>query len=1120
MNIETKYQKLEPIEHILKKPGMYIGGIIEILASMWIIDDEKEANIKIIEKDIRYTPGLFKIFDEIIVNAYDQTIEDETTNQIKVNIDQKNNTISVHNNGKGIDVVIHPKENIYVPELIFSQLLTSTHFDENKILKTGGTFGYGAKLTAIFSESFEINIGDSINHKSFYQKYTNNLSQKTKPKIKPYAKKDGYVRITFKPDLKYFKLTEINNDFIKLMEKRVYDLAMLAGKKVKTYLNDKLINVHDLNAYMNMYTDAPKIFDNCDPVESQNRWKIGFTKSDNGFKCVSFVNGINTWNNGKHVDYIMSKVLKSIKEKIEKKYKNINIKDHFIKDNMFIFINTIIENPAFNSQTKDELITPYNMFGSVCNISEKTIKKLYELLDIDAIVKRMESNILTKITTVAHKIKNVPKLYDAFWAGTKKSNLCTLILTEGDSAKTMAISGLSSLNDPKKNIKGNDFYGVFPLKGKLLNVREATKKKIAENEEFVNLQKIIGLQINKEYTEENINELRYGKIILMMDADVDGSHIKGLFINMIDYFWPSLMKIDNFLNIFITPMIKATKGNDVIEFFSTSSYNKWKSNNQNSNYQIKYYKGLGTNTNDESKAYFKRLDKYLIDVQWDKCASDAVSLAFDKSMADDRKQWLKKYDPDKVIDYSKNKNITYSDFIYKELIHFSYYDNERSIPSLVDGLKPSQRKVLFCAFKKKLTMDIKVAQFVGYVSEHASYHHGEASLAKTIVNMAQKFVGSNNINLLVPSGQFGTRLMGGKDAASPRYIYTRIDDITRLIFDQRDDMLLHYLNDDGYMIEPSYYVPIIPMILVNGAEGIGTGYNTYIPNFNPLDIIEILLDKLNKLDVLKRTNASTNYNASKKNTINQIHPWYIDYTGNIKKIHNDLYETIGKYNLDASSYTLRITELPIGTWTENYKMLLEDDKLKNIVSKIKNNSDESTIDFIIKLKYIPEESEIIKIFQLNTNINLGHMYLHDKNNNLKKYDKAMDIINDFFDIRLEYYVKRKNNMLKLLEDEIANLINKLKFIKYVISDPNVFKTNKEIIIDQMIKKKIIDKKDESQYDMYFRLPFQSFTKEKVAELQILIDKKQSEYENIKKETIENMWKKDLFKLKDYLINIV
>ena len=148
------------------------------------------------------------------------------------------------------------------------------------------------------------------------------------------------------------------------------------------------------------------------------------------------------------------------------------------------------------------------------------------------------------------------------------------------------------------------------------------------------------------------------------------------------------------------------------------------------------------------------------------------------------------------------KRLSYEDFINKELIHFSIADNLRSIPSVVDGLKPGQRKILFACFKRKLKSEIKVAQLSGYVAEHSAYHHGEMSLCQTIINMAQEYVGSNNLNLLMPLGQFGTRLMGGKEAASPRYVFTNLSSLTRVIINEQDDQLLSYIEEEGLSIEP------------------------------------------------------------------------------------------------------------------------------------------------------------------------------------------------------------------------------------------------------------------------------------------------------------------------------
>ena len=1114
-----KYKKLTQIEHILLKSGMYVGSKDHEVKNMWILE-----NSRIIQKVITYIPALYKIFDEVMVNAYDQTVEDDTLTTIKVEIQEKNNEISIFNDGKGIPIVIHEKENIYIPELIFSTLLTSSHFEETSTRITGGTYGIGIKVTAIFSSYFKVEVGDPINKKKFVQTYINNLSKKSKPIITDYQKSHGYVKITFQPDLEFFKLKELSVDIISLFKRRVYDISALTRKNVKIYLNEEKVNVKNFYDYVSLFElgegksleEVSKIKIQCSEQSikfKENRWEIIITPSDGEFSQMSFVNSINTINGGKHVDYILNKLVKEIKNKIKNKYKFYNIKDSFIKDQFYLFLSAIIENPEFSSQTKEELITQSEKFGSSCEIKENIINKIYVQLNFDEKIKQQISASQNKeLENIQIKkksdIKAINKLHDANYAGTKRSNQCTLILTEGDSAKTMAITGISAI----PNIKANDYYGIFPLRGKLLNVREATHKQIIHNEEFKNIKLILGLEMGKEYNESNISELRYSGVILFFDADVDGSHIKGLFINMIEYYWPSLLHINGFIKIFITPMIKATKKNETIAFYTFGDFENWKKKKMIDSlqshglgsWQIKYYKGLGTSTISEAKEYFKNLDKNTLLLNWlsDK-DDDAINLAFAKDQADERKLWLQNYNRNTTIDYT-NPNITYSEFIHKELIHFSNYDNIRSIPNIMDGLKPAQRKVLYSAFKKKLTSDIKVAQFVGYISEHTSYHHGENSLAKTIVAMAQNFTGSNNINLLVPNGQFGTRLMGGKDASSPRYIYTHLNDITRYIFHEDDDDLLTYLNDDGFQIEPEFYVPIIPMILVNGTEGIGTGYSTYVPRYDPLDIINNLIDKING-----------------KNFKEMI-PWYNLFAGKIEKLDKNIFYSAGKYLLENNQLT--ITELPLFYWTENFKELLDDMVVNNLISNYKNNSTESIIHFIIKLKeYIPNVldkdsdgfNSLEKKFGMVDKINLNNMHLHDPNGKIKKFTSTKKILEEFYIIRLDFYGKRKELLLSKLKKQIDIINSKIKFIEMVIGKKiQLLNIPKKDLIKILEEKKLLKLPDEPLFDYLIRMPFYSFTKEKIDELYNELEEKEKLFNNLNNKTKEQLWLEDLYLLRE------
>jgi DNA topoisomerase-2 len=415
------------------------------------------------------------------------------------------------------------------------------------------------------------------------------------------------------------------------------------------------------------------------------------------------------------------------------------------------------------------------------------------------------------------------------------------------------------------------------MKGKILNVRGENIKKIAENKEIAEIKKIVGLEVGKEYKsiEDVHKQLRYSKIIFLCDQDLDGSHIKGLGINLFQAEWPSLYKIPGFIGFMNTPILKARKGAQELLFYNEGEYNNWKENLQTDikTWNIKYYKGLGTSTGKEFKEYFEKKKLVGFESQGDIC-DNTIDMVFNKKRADDRKDWLETYDRNAYLDTNK-QTVSYKEFVDKEFIHFSKYDCDRSIPNIMDGLKISLRKILFSAFKKNLTTEIKVAQFSGYVSEHSGYHHGEASLNAAIVGMAQNFVGSNNINLFIPSGQFGSRLRGGQDSASERYIFTYLNKITRLIFNGQDDNILNYLNDDGQIVEPIFYAPIIPMVLVNGSKGIGTGFSTDIMCYNPMEIILYLQNKLANLQL---------QNNQEENKVFEFKPYYEGFQGTIEMI--------------------------------------------------------------------------------------------------------------------------------------------------------------------------------------------------------------------------------------------
>lgn len=1031
------YSAMEHKQHILEVPDTYIGSTEPtVLENVWICNSD---NV-FVNKDIEMSPGFYNIFNEILTNAADQcprtreyAKKDKTvqiTTTIKVTVDEETGIISVYNDGDGIPVKEHEEKKIMIPELIFGQLLTSSNYDKSKKKTWGGKNGYGAKICNIYSSRFEVETVDHRRGKKFKQVWEDNMSDPKKKANVTSFKGKAYTKITFLPDYARFGMPNgLKGDVVDMIRKRVYDIAGCTPRTVSVYFDGSKLSVKDFPQYVEKYIGKQK--DTKRVYEKPNEfWEVvACASSDGNHQQVSIVNGICTINGGKHVDYISNSICRDLVKKVNGKSKTGGIKASHVKNNVWVFINSLIVNPTFSSQTKEALTTSVANFGSKCDLSEDFIKKLAktEIVERAKLLKSVhDKSGLSKTDGKKTKtVRGIPKLDDANWAGSSKSNQCTLILTEGDSAKALVTSAIGVI--------GRDKYGVFPLRGKLLNVRDASDKQITGNAEIQNLKKILGLQ----QSTKSVKELRYGKILILCDQDVDGIHIKGLLMNMFASYWEHFLPED-FLVTMYTPLVKVRRGNKIIKvFYNQQNYEVWKDNQESlSGLTIKYYKGLGTSSKVEAKEYFTNLS--LVHYDWCDDSKSALTLAFDKKLANKRKKWLSFYDKDDVVN-PLNKNVTYKEFVDKELIHFSNYDNHRSIPSFCDGNKPGQRKVLFTCFCKNLTKEVKVAQAASHVSGHSAYHHGEASLEGTITGMAQTFVGSNNINLLFPSGQFGTRLRGGKDCAQSRYIFTRLEKKTKLLYRKEDEPLLKFLVEEGQNIEPEWYLPVLPMVLVNGAHGIGTGFSTHVPCFNPQDIIANLKRMM----------------EDKK--IKPLVPWYRNFKGNVvqKKVKGvKKWFTEGLWTFKSPT-TLEITELPIGVWTDDYHQHLENltvdssekdtrKKNKQCITNYKkcNDHDDENIHLIVTFKrdelaeLKDDAKKLKKLLKLeeSKSCSVSNLHLFDPVGEIVKFNSPEAILRSYYRIRLPFYKKRKEYQIKFLQREIKYLMAKIRFVKGIIEE--------------------------------------------------------------------------------------
>jgi DNA topoisomerase-2 len=1068
-----KVEKLTHVEHVLKRPDSYIGSVDKTNESYWLLNN---TNKNFQKKNISYSPALLKIFDEILVNAIDRnSMHPKNVTQIAVSVDKETGAITIENNGPlgGISVRMNEKEGVWNPELTFGHLLTSTNYDDNQKRIVGGKNGYGAKLTNIYSSQFSIIIKDGEEKKTYTQKWSDNMTICHPPKLTKYSATTSSVSITFTPDWKRFGMKSMDIDIYKIFEKRIWDANICTTPSCKVKFQSEALPKQSFEAYAKMHEGVTDI---CSVTN--DRWSVCIGPSENGLEQVSFVNGICTNKGGTHVDHVASLVGSGIIDEMAKK---IKLKPQQVKNTFKIFVRATLENPTFSSQVKSECTSKVQDFGSKFDPPKNFVKNVLKTGisdELTALSKFKEMKELAKTDGGARKSKitGIPKLDDANKAGTAQSKKCTLIVTEGDSAKTLAVAGLS--------VVGRDLYGVFPLRGKCKNVRDASVAQLTGNQEFNDLKKILGLQQGKEY--KDVSELRYGRLMIMTDADNDGSHIKGLILNMIDYFWPSLLKL-GFVVSMVTPIIKASRGNQIKSFYTDSKFRTWYGNGQ-PGWRIKYYKGLGTSTSKEAREYFKQIEDLTIKFDTDVMSDKSITLAFDKKKADDRKIWLLEStakDPKELeVPYGNVKQLNITDFIHKDLVNFSLADLKRSIAHVCDGLKPSQRKVMYSCFQKNLTAEMKVAQLAAFVAEKSAYHHGEVSLADTIVKLANDYMGSNNINLLEPCGQFGTRLMGGKDASQTRYIFTRLTSEARKLFDPKDDAILNYLDDDGRSIEPDFYMPTLPMILVNGSEGIGTGFSCYVPPFNPKDIRDNITNVLNGKSIQK------------------MKPWFRGFKGKIFEQDDDSWVTQGVWT--TIGRTVKVTELPPGRWTQDYKEHLDTLVEKKIISGFTNNSTTENVDFLIQ-DYNGKDA--VKDLKLQKTFRTSNMHLFHPTKGIHKYQSPELILKDFIELRYEYYKKRKEHLIKVLEAKAQMCDYKSRFVSMVINgDIIVFRRKKQELENQLSG---LFPQISGTYDYLLNIRTVQYTDESVRELLQESKRAKDELVVMRNTSHTSMWENDI-----------
>ncbi len=1027
------YQKLSQYEHVLLRSDMYIGSTHAAPVSTYVADTCSH----IIGQSITLVEGLVRIFIEPLSNAVDNVIRSRELeiNPKYIRVTADSTRITIENDGYAIPIKyyhdshdskdgVEPKT--YIPQLLFGQLLTSSNYDDTEQRYTSGKNGVGVSITNIFSSSFEIECGDPVSGLLYTQNWTNNMTVVSPPHISKYKKKTGYTRVSYVADFARFGVDGYSPSVLTLFRRLVMDCAMLS--KLDTVMfNDEKIPIRSLLEYAKLFEgvihDEMQYVRNDDHIE----YVIG---SSIGTEHVSFVNGIHTTHGGIHVDAVCNAIFRPLAEKLGKRVKTIAPKD--LKPMYTLWVNARVPNPEFTSQNKTRLVAPplpNRIEPLTPHIQSKILKWTTIMAQIDDWVRIKELTTYKKAEKKSNKTFKAIAGYDPANLCKKRSGDCVLIVCEGLSAKTFAVTGITVGIGSKK---GRDYWGIYALRGKMLNTRNASSDQISKNREIVDLIQILNLKFDADYSQDDqFKSLNYGQVLMITDQDTDGFHISGLVMNFFHSLFPTLFYRPGFLASMFTPIMNLYPSSSPPQRFYNLAEAQAALASLPKNTPVKYLKGLGSSNDDDIRQTFgKVVCTYTITSK--ETVTREMEKVFHDKLAEQRKAWLQNFDPSQTFVAT---SAPFEDFLNIEMIKYSMDDCMRNLPNVYDGLKQSQRKILFAFLQKGSEMK-KVSQWAGFVSERTSYHHGEQCLFDTIIKMAQEFPGSNNIPLLAKDGQFGSRLNGGKDAASARYIFAKLAPIVKYIF-RSEDMhagILTFKDDDGTSIEPINYAPIIPMLLVNGSTAIATGWSTNIPSFNPLDLIQVLRARIIKGD----------------DSTHELVPWYRGFKGTIRKESEKRFITRGRIQSAQSSLTRwRIVELPIGTWIDPYKLFLEQMQESKKIKTLANHCTSTDIRFDIETteSLVNEPHET---FKLETALNLGNMVVlgGDQGARIMKMASIHDMLTEFVTYRLSVYNKRKVYQLAALTAQIATLDERIRFVRMVVS--------RELVVSSYNKAQLID----------------------------------------------------------------
>lgn len=1133
----TNFRKKDMRTQMLMRPGMYIGSNKSIERKDYVFNPSTRM---IEERYVSFPPGGLQVFYEVITNSADNIvrsrqkgIEVAPEGHAAIEVYMTGEVVTIRNYGEPIPIVPWVYQDgdeyidkapsgcdtIWVPEVIFATMFSSSNYGDDDESTLAGTNGVGIKCASVYSLYLELIVIDGFRGKKYIQRISDHMGKVELPEITdiPIGTLSS-TTVSYMLDFDFFGIKGYSEEAINLFMSRVASFAFTA--KAPTSFNGELFTNYHIYQYGRMfYGDGVErcavYYYLTNPDEEIRKSKVDgklvptpVTKegvpprvvlpaiellvADTAFnpknKVLSFANSIMTTEGGTHTERTYDMIIPPILDKVnEVKTKEVKAKGRKgklldakkkaaakkkkaveapkkqlrrgdAKNHMSYILSIRVNKPIYTSQTKEKLQMELPAFP----IDDKFIGKILKMNmmeDLESTLKAMKMHILTK--TDGRKIKNI-KLKDGFdanEAGGPDSNKCVLWIVEGKSALAYAVALLSRIPN------GRDWIGIYPVRGKFMNVGKAEPESILNNPEVATLKKLLGLKEGLPYNnEENYNTLRYGKVMTMTDADKDGSHIKGLLFNFFYVLHPTLLEI-GYLVDYRTKYLRASKGKEKKSFFTTSQFEDWKKEHQDlTGWSFEYFKGLGTA--EEKDVVEDSANPVTIQMTTDPDTNIMFDIAFGKSRESQRKEMVRFYKESKKESFYIQQSMTFSTFFNKEFIGYVMESLDRAIPNASDGLKRCHRQILHAKNDKwgvTGSAKYKVAQFAGYIATCVEYQHNEECLSKAVIYMARDYVGANNLRLLLDRGQFGTRMFGGIDHSAPRYIFVSPTKVGLLIFRNDDAPILDYHDDDGIKVEPKAYYPIIPWALVNGFQGVGTAYSTTVLPYNPIEIVDYVLGMLN------------NTFSDNKRQLTPLIPWFKGYKGevilekDVKVVEEDEevllrpddeeeldlnkaeemeeheIESVdkattmvfsgksdrviikGKISKSKKKNVCVVTEIPVGIPIVIYNYTLQ---LMQENKEIKSFIDRSTKD---KVHFeVNMEGPSLNKLRLIRKVRLSNMVMLDEDGMPRRFKNVEEYMEYFFAIRYKKYIERHAWTVSDMEHKLVNLNNRIRFMTEVV----------------------------------------------------------------------------------------